>query len=108
MTQVQKDAIANAQAKYFAAQEKVEVEGNNMAQAQSVLEAAQHDLTYDAPARAAKIVQDSKDGLARATAARDAQFQITSAAYVSLDSAQLELENAIRTSRQTGAIEKVA
>ena len=104
MTQSQRDAITAATAKLFAAQDREDAETANMSRAQAAKDAAQQDALYGAPARAAKVIQDAKDALARSEAAFNAQFQISSAAHLALNEAQTALEQAIRDSRQSGTV----
>lgn len=107
MTSQQRAVLNAARNEFDAAEEAIEPEQAKMAAAESVLEAAYRNVTIDAPAAAAKLIQDAKDNLAKAQASRDAQFAETSAAYVRLQNADQDLRNAQRDSLITNAVEKV-
>jgi len=107
MTPAQRKAVTDAQVALFAAQDTVDEEQAKMIVTNQAMADAQNFIDRVLPVQQQQQKQQAIADLVNKQNANTKQFEITSAAYVALDAAQVALENAIRAARQTGAVEQV-
>jgi hypothetical protein len=107
MTQAQQDAVIAAQQKFFSA-EAANTEAQKLAaQTAAAVEAARINATSTAPAQAQALVKSANDDYWALVAKQQTIIQQAQDAQVAQSQAQINLQNAITASLQTGAVEKV-
>ncbi len=107
MTQAQQDAVTAAQQNFFAAAAANTAAETAVAQAAAAATAAQTNATVTVPAKCKSLQQDATNAFYAAQSSQQAAIQIAQKAQSDLSQAQLDLQNAITESLQTGAVEQV-
>jgi hypothetical protein len=107
MTQAQQDAVVAAQKNFFDAGAAATAAQSASAQAEAAVEAAKTNATVTAPAAARALVQSANEAYFADLAAQQTVIQQAQQAQVALSQAQIDLQNAVLASLQTGAVEIV-
>lgn len=107
MTQAQQSAVIAAQKRFFDAESIATAAQSAAAQSEAAVEAAKANATVSAPAQARALVQNANDAFFAAQASQQKVIADAQAARVALSQAQIDLNQAILDSLQTGAVEQV-
>jgi hypothetical protein len=107
MTQAQQGAVITAQKKFFDAEAAATAAQSASVQTEAAVEAAKTNATVTAPAQAQALVKSANDAYFLAQAEQQKVIQAAQQAQVALSQAQIDLQNSITASLQTGAVEQV-
>lgn len=107
MTQTQQNAVLAAQKRFFDAEAAATAAQQASGQAEANVEAAKTNATVTAPAQAQALVKAANDAYFKLQSDQQTVIQQAQQAQVALSQAQLDLNQAILGSLQTGAVETV-